>query len=132
MGKAGKKNTQLPPTIELRPQPYLTLKPSLVEDEDGFPVVNDKTKGPRLSGKEWVPIAYRRRADELHPDLVNITTASSQLATESETAADCVKPLEARYIEKELRKLNIWPKKPRGSPKQPQNSRRSAAHIRRT
>ena len=78
MGKAGKKNTQLPPTIELRPQPYLTLKPSLVEDEDGFPVVNDKTKGPRLSGKEWVPIAYRRRADELHPDLVNITTASSQ------------------------------------------------------
>jgi hypothetical protein len=70
----------------------------------------------KLSGKQWIGIAYERRADELRPDLVTITDASRLLAAESATAADCAKPLSASYIENELRERKIWPKKPRGSP----------------
>jgi hypothetical protein len=70
---------------------------------------------PKLSGKSWVSKAYARRPDELHA--MGITGASKALAGESKTAADCAKPLTARYIEKLLRELAVFPKAPRGSPK---------------
>jgi hypothetical protein len=67
---------------------------------------------PKLSGKQWVPIARKRWSDELRG--MTITEASRVLAEKSETAPDCAKPLKADYIENELRRLHIWPKKPRG------------------
>jgi hypothetical protein len=70
----------------------------------------------KLSGKEWVPIAFGRRRDELH--VMKITPAARSLATESETASDCAKPLKARYIEKLLRELGSFPKARRNPPKQ--------------
>ncbi|HEY1877358.1 MAG TPA: hypothetical protein VGG66_07790 [Rhizomicrobium sp.] len=68
-----------------------------------------------LMGKKWVPGAFGRRRDELR--VMNITDASRELARESETAPDSSKPLDARYIEKLLRDLNVWPKAFRNSPK---------------
>jgi hypothetical protein len=62
----------------------------------------------KLSGKEWVPIAFERRRDELLA--MDITGASHALAEESKTADDCAKPLTARYIEKLLRELRVFPK----------------------
>jgi hypothetical protein len=71
----------------------------------------------KLSGKAWVPVAYARRADELLA--MTITEASDALAEEtSKPASDCAKPLKARYIEKLLRELGMFPKARRGSPKQ--------------
>src|SRR5262249_55421464 len=67
----------------------------------------------KLSGKQWVPVAYARRPDELHA--MGITGASEALAGESKTAPDCAKPLTARYIEKLLRELKVFPKAHRGS-----------------
>jgi hypothetical protein len=67
---------------------------------------------PKLSGKEWVPEAYARRPNELLA--MGITGASKVLAEESKNAADCAKPLTARYIEKLLRGLGTFPKAPRG------------------
>jgi hypothetical protein len=71
---------------------------------------------PKLSGKEWVPVAYARRPDELLA--MGITGASEALATESSNAVDCAEPLTARYIENLLRELKAFPKAHRGS-KQP-------------
>src|SRR5262245_32833180 len=73
-------------------------------------------EAPKLSGKQWVRVAYARRPDELLA--MGITGASEALAKESESAADCAKPLTARYIEKLLRELKVFPKAHRGS-KQP-------------
>ena len=47
-----------------------------------------------------------------------ITYASHALAKELETAPDCAKPLKARYIEKLLRDLDVWPKARRNTSKQ--------------
>ena len=70
-----------------------------------------------LSGKEWVPVAFERRRDELAA-MPNITEAARALATESATAPDLAKrPLSVGYCRDELRKLNVWPQKPRNSPK---------------
>ena len=68
----------------------------------------------KLSGKEWIPIAFKRRRDELLA--LSITEAGKVLAEESKTAPDCRKPLSAGYCTNELRKLNGWAPKPR-SPK---------------
>ena len=70
----------------------------------------------KLSGKNWVPKAYARRPNELLA--MGITGASGVLAEESKNAADCTKPLKARYIEQRLRELEVFPKAHRGSPKQ--------------
>jgi hypothetical protein len=70
----------------------------------------------RLSGTAWVPIAFDRRRGELRA--MSITDASRALAHESKTAPDCAKPLKARYIEKLLRDLDVWPKARRSSLKQ--------------
>ena len=69
----------------------------------------------KLSGTAWVPIAFDRRRGELRA--MSITDASRALAHESKTAPDCAKPLKARYIEKLLRDLNVWPKARRNSSK---------------
>jgi hypothetical protein len=71
---------------------------------------------PKLEGKEWVPVAFARRPDELLA--LPITKAGDKLAEESKTALDCRRPLSAGYCTNELRKLHKWPEKPRGSPKQ--------------
>jgi len=71
----------------------------------------------KLSGKQWVPVAYARRPDELHA--MGITGASEALAKESESAADCAKPLTARYIENRLREHRTFPKAHRGSKQRP-------------
>jgi hypothetical protein len=68
---------------------------------------------PKLSGKEWVPVAFERRRDELL-QVKGITEASQALHEESKTAPDCAKqPLNARYIERLLRELDVWPRTPR-------------------
>jgi hypothetical protein len=72
---------------------------------------------PKLPGKQWVPVAYARRPDELHA--MGITGASAALAKESESAADCARPLTARYIENLLRDLKTFPKAHRGSKQSP-------------
>lgn len=64
--------------------------------------------GRKRSGKEWVPIAFERRRDELLA--MGITGASQALANESETVADCAKPLRARYIERLLRAIGAFRK----------------------
>jgi hypothetical protein len=69
-----------------------------------------------LLGKKWVPVAFERRRDELL-GMKNITDASAALAKESETAPDCEKRLEERYIEKLLRENGVFLKKYRNSPK---------------
>jgi hypothetical protein len=71
----------------------------------------------KLSGKMWVPVAFERRRNELLQ--MSITDASCALHEESKTAPDCAKPLEARYIEKELRALGGFPKANRGSKQRP-------------
>jgi hypothetical protein len=75
-------------------------------------------KSRKLTGKEWVKNAYERRADELHPDIMDITEAGRELSKESKTAPDCAKPLGEGHCTNLLRELNVWPKKPRNSPKQ--------------
>jgi hypothetical protein len=67
----------------------------------------------KLSGKEWV-------SSNLKSELLalTITEAANVLAKQSETAANCIKPLQPRYVEKVLRDLGHWPKAPGGSPKQ--------------
>jgi hypothetical protein len=69
-----------------------------------------------LPGKVWVSDAFERRRDELL-GMKYITDASKALAKESETAPDCEKRLEERYIEKLLRELGVFPKAYRNSPK---------------
>ena len=71
----------------------------------------------KLFGKEWVPVAFERRRGELLA--MTITDASGVLAEESKTASDCAKALNARYIEKLLRGLNVFPKACRNSSKRP-------------
>ena len=71
----------------------------------------------KLIGKEWVPVAFERRRGELLA--MTITDASGVLAEESKTASDCAKALNARYIEKLLRGLNVFPKACRNSSKRP-------------
>src|SRR5262245_24255407 len=70
----------------------------------------------KLSGKVWVPVAYARRPAELLA--MGIAAAGRALAEEAKTAPDCAKRLEARYIEKQLRELGVFPRAHRGSPKQ--------------
>jgi hypothetical protein len=71
----------------------------------------------KLSGKAWVPVAFERRREELLA-MEGITDGSHALAEESKTALDCARPLNARYIEKLLRQLNVWAKARRNSPEQ--------------
>ena len=71
---------------------------------------------PKLTGKEWVPVAYKRRATELGPHVRDITAAGHVLSDESKTAPDCAKPLSAGHCINLLRGLNVWPKKRRRSP----------------
>jgi hypothetical protein len=93
VGKAGKNDTpklfgcviDLMPGLPGRRGPLFHVHPS----------AERQPAQARMLGKEWIPIAYKRRAEELRPDLMNITTASKRLATESATAADCAKPLTA-------------------------------------
>jgi hypothetical protein len=70
----------------------------------------------KLSGKEWIPLAFARRRDELLA--LTITEAGHRLAEESKTAPDCAKPLKPRTAEKLLRNLGLWPQAFRGLPKQ--------------
>jgi hypothetical protein len=67
----------------------------------------------KLSGKAWVSSNFKSELLDL-----TISGAAKVLAKQSETAADCSKPLQPRYVEKVLRDLDHWPKAPRGSPKQ--------------
>ena len=71
---------------------------------------------PRLTGKEWVSVALKRRAEELGPRVMNITDAGRALSNESKTAPDCAKPLSAGHCINLLRNLDVWPKKSRNSP----------------
>jgi hypothetical protein len=48
----------------------------------------------------------------------SITDAGHELSERSKTARDCAKPLSWRYCTNLLRDFDIWPKKPRNSPKQ--------------
>jgi hypothetical protein len=64
----------------------------------------------KLAGKQWVPVAYARRADELRTK--TITEAGRLLSIESKTALDC-EQLSRGYCTNELRKLGVWTKKPR-------------------
>jgi hypothetical protein len=68
------------------------------------------TPAPKLSGKEWIPAAYKRRKAEFDAKRMNITDRSRELATESNSAPDCEKPLDARYIEGLLRSLDLHPR----------------------
>jgi hypothetical protein len=72
---------------------------------------------PRLTGKAWVAVAFKRRAEELGPKVMNITDAGHALSNESKTAPDCAKPLSKGYCINLLRNLDAWPKKHRNSPK---------------
>jgi hypothetical protein len=63
---------------------------------------------PKLPGKQWVPVAYERRSNELRA--MTITEAARELAEESKTAPDSAKPLKARSIEKLLRERGVFPK----------------------
>jgi hypothetical protein len=67
----------------------------------------------KLSGKEWVSTNFKAELRAL-----TITEAANALAKRSETASNCIKPLQPRYVEKVLRDFGLWPKAPRGSPKQ--------------
>ena len=67
-------------------------------------------------GKEWVPLAFERRRDEL--SRLRITQAGIKLADESKTASDCRKPLSKGYCTNELRTFGIWEQQLRQSPKQ--------------
>jgi hypothetical protein len=77
---------------------------------------NSPAEVAKLSGKQWVSKTYARRPNALLA--MGITGASKALAEESKTAPDCAKPLTARYSEKLLRDLGVFPKAHRGSPKQ--------------
>jgi hypothetical protein len=70
----------------------------------------------KLMEKEWVPVAFERRRDEL--SRLRITQAGGKLAEESKTASDCRKPLSKGYCTNELRELGVWKPQPRYSPKQ--------------
>lgn len=61
----------------------------------------------KLVGKAWIPIAYERRREKFQKDGTSITDAARDLANESETAADCAKPLKWPYIKNVLRD-GIW------------------------
>jgi hypothetical protein len=65
----------------------------------------------KISGKEWVPIAFERRRAELFT--MGITEAARALANESEKAPDCAKALKARSVENLLRDNKYFPKKSR-------------------
>ena len=71
---------------------------------------------PRLTGKEWVYVAFKRRAQDLGPHVMNITDAGRALSNESKTAPDCAKSLSVGTCINLLRGLNAWPKKRRRSP----------------
>jgi len=70
----------------------------------------------KLSGKEWIITALGRRHAELLA--LKITEAGRRLSLESQTAPDCLKLMSTGHCINELRKLNLWQPKPRGSPKQ--------------
>ena len=63
----------------------------------------------KLSGKEWVSSNFKAELRAL-----TMTEAANVLAKQSETAANCTKPLQPRYVEKVLRDLGLWPKAPPG------------------
>jgi len=84
---------------------------ALVRRVKAAPSIEPATSAEKLSGKEWVPKAYKREADKLRGKL--ITHAARHLAEISETAVDCKKPLRRRYVENLLREEGIFPKKPR-------------------
>jgi hypothetical protein len=89
--------------VRVEPAPALLPKPS------GAPI-------KKLTGKEWIPMAFERRRNEL--SRLPITEAADALADESKTASDCRKPLSKGHCTNELRKLSIWTRQPRHSPKQ--------------
>jgi hypothetical protein len=78
--------------------------------------VDAPAPGRKLTGKEWVAAAYKRRAKELGPHVMKITDAGRALSNESNTAPDCAKPLSEGHCINLLRNLDIWRKKPRSSP----------------
>jgi hypothetical protein len=98
------------PQAQRQPQQSTNERESASDDAQPQPEVH------KLSGKNWVPKAYARRSKELLA--MGITGASEALAKESDNAADCAKPLTARYIEKLLREPGTFLKAHRGSPKQ--------------
>ena len=85
------------------------VEPAPLPNPSGAPI-------NKLSGKEWVPVAFERRRNEL--SRLPITQAGGALAEESKTASDCRKPLTKGYCTNELRKSGIWKPQPRHSPKQ--------------
>jgi hypothetical protein len=102
----------VPSTPMWRENPWPAATPWPATDSPGAAAPPQK-----LSGTAWVPIAFDRRRGELRA--MSITDASDALAHESKTAPDCAKkPLKARYIEKLLRDLDVWPKARRSSSKQ--------------
>jgi hypothetical protein len=133
MAKAGRKSTLLFDFRGRRGGATIRGRPVLFEPPDRLDLLEEelrelqsrlKSGGPpappvrKLSGKEWVPTAFDRRRDELLA-MGTITKASDALAEESWTAADCAKqPLQARYIEKLLRELGVFPKANRNPPRQ--------------
>jgi hypothetical protein len=115
MAKAGRKSIPKPPfewrgwrgaTIGGRPILF-EARPDLL---DIAPPVG------KLSGKEWISVAYARRPSELCA--MTITNAGRKLSKESKTAPDCAKPLSVGHCINLLRGLNVWSKKPRKSPRQ--------------
>jgi hypothetical protein len=91
---------------EMRSEPEQPPNPALLPDAAASPV-------RKLSGKVWVSSNFKSELLDL-----TITEAANLLAKQSETAANCIKPLQPRYVEKVLRDLGLWPKVPWGSPKQ--------------
>jgi len=71
----------------------------------------------KLAGKEWVKAAYDRKRERFIRDDTSITEAARDLAKESETAADCKKPMVWGYVKSLLRK-GVWhtPPKERAKP----------------
>jgi hypothetical protein len=69
-----------------------------------------------LAGKKWIEAELKRSPELL--TMSSITDAGHELSERSKTARDCAKPLSWRYCTNLLRDFDIWPKKPRNSPKQ--------------
>jgi hypothetical protein len=105
------------PQAEWQPQqPTNEREPNSGDAQSQLQSPNSPAEVAKLSGKQWVSKTYARRPNALLA--MGITGASKALAEESKTAPDCAKPLTARYSEKLLRDLRVFPKAHRGSPKQ--------------
>jgi hypothetical protein len=114
----------------LRPKPQWIGHPLLQRDWDPFsrdPYIQRELPAETITelqflvpravrkhaGKEWIKLAYDRKADKFRSEGANITNAARELAEDSKAATDCARPLKCRYIESELRLVGHWLKKPR-------------------